>query len=609
MSERKSCRPKGGDPLMRPRKNLISRNAMISLTAMMFLILLLFQVSASSVGFFQGEKNQQITNERRLTKSDETKEEERYLRFQKKTTYLLSERNGDIPAAAMEGVTVLKEPYEIVTSLEQVLEKANSVERLILYRKQLSDGEVEILEQLTEERIDLIFAILPENYKSSPLLLKLLGIEETKEKKINTDGMRVLEDFMLGGRSDYKKLSVHNIPWISLKGSTKTFMCGLFKNYEEDGMKNEELPPLAWRNRCNSAYIFVFNGDFMEDKSNFGMFISALSNMEDLFLYPAINARTLIVDNFPYLTSENNEEMQGLYSMTARRFLEDNILPDLVAITEKTGDVMSALANVSFDKEKEIGNEMSQDTLKSFQNTLLKQSGELGIGFYDKNSVSEKVDSNLDYFKNHTSLKFPFFSGIGLSLQDILKVKQEIKEAGTVIQNWEEMQGETFQFLDEDLISVPVTSTGYAYTNVENLKLKNAISGIGISNHKIDIKEVVYPEKAKDNWRYQSVELGKNLDTYWMPYQAFDTVSLAEEGKRVRQYLIMDYVYNKTNSGDEVQIVIENLHTEVYFLFRTNRELDQVEGGTFQEVEEGIYLLTIQQEQAKLILKDVKNRE
>lgn len=608
MSEKKDFLAEGDEFPMGQKKKMISMNAMISLTAMMFLILILFQVSASSVELFQDEKYRQIVNEKRLTLKDKMKGEKGTFSKQKKISYILLTGNGEIPVAVTEGLIALKDSYEAVTSLDRVVANAQQAERLIIYNKYYSEKDIENLMVLAGKGVDLIFAALPDTFEHT-FLMNLLGIDEVQEKRMDTDGMRVLEDFMLGGRSDYKKLSVKEIPWLQLKGSTKTYMCGLFKDVKETEIKNEELPPLAWRNRFGSAYVFAFNGNFMRENSNVGMFISALANMEDTFFYPAINARVLFVNNFPYLTSENKEEMQKQYSMSARRFLEDYILPDLVAITEKTKDVISAAGNLSFDKEKETGEEINHDTLQSFQNTLLKQSGEIGLSFYDRYDSRKKINSNLDFFCIDSNMKFPFFYGGGLSQTDIYKIKDKIPEAGTVIRNWEEIGKTIFQFLENDLVSVPITSNGYAYSDEENLKLKNAMTGLGVSNHRIDMEDVVYPKNSKDNWRYQSVELGKNLDTYWKPYQIFDAVSLSEEGKRVREYLLMDYRYEISDSGNEAYLQIENFHNKLYFLLRSNKELIEMEGGNWVEAGEGAYLLTIKQKQVNLIFKDVNDRK
>lgn len=608
MSEKKDFLAEGDEFPMDQKKKMISMNAMISLTAMMFLILILFQVSASSVEFFQEEKYRQIVNEKRLTLKDKMKGENSTFSKQKKISYILLTGNGEIPVAVTEGLIALKDSYEAVTSLDRVVANAQQAERLIIYNKYYSEKDIENLMVLAGKGVDLIFAALPDTFEHT-FLMNLLGIDEVQEKRMDTDGMRVLEDFMLGGRSDYKKLPVKEIPWLQLKGSTKTYMCGLFKDVKETEIKNEELPPLAWRNRFGSAYVFAFNGNFMRENSNVGMFISALANMEDTFLYPAINARVLFVNNFPYLTSENKEEMQKQYSMSARRFLEDYILPDLVAITEKTKDVISAAGNLSFDKEKETSEEINHDTLQSFQNTLLKQSGEIGLSFYDRYDSRKKINSNLEFFCIESNMKFPFFYGGGLSQTDIYKIKDKIPEAGTVIRNWEEIGKTIFQFLENDLVSVPVTSNGYAYSDEENLKLKNAMTGLGVSNHRIDMEDVVYPKNSKDNWRYQSVELGKNLDTYWKPYQIFDAVSLSEEGKRVREYLLMDYHYEVSDSGNEAYLQIENFHNKLYFLLRSNKELIEMEGGNWVEAGEGAYLLTIEQKQVNLIFKDVNDRK
>lgn len=607
MSEKRAFLTKGDDWYMHQKKKMITANAMISLTAMMFLVLFLFQVSASSVEFFQGEKYQQIVDEDRLTLKNETKEDNKLLIKNKKKSYLFGMGNEKIPNGVIEGLTALKEPYEIIVSLEQVLENIQQTERIILYQTKYSDTEIQDLEKIASKGIDLIFAVLPEDL-SQITLLEILGIDGIKKYNVKTDGIRVLEDYMLGGRSDYKKLSVHNIPWVQLKGSTKTYMCGLFKDYEKDKIKNEELPPLAWRNHFASSYVFVFNGNYMIEKSNMGMFISALANMKDTFVYPVINARAMFVNNFPFLTSENDKEMQKRYSMSTRRFLEDNILPDLVSITEKTGDVISAGANLSFDRKKETGEENQEDTLKSFQNILLKQNGEMGLSFYDRQDIRGKINSNIEFFQNNSKVKFPFFYGQGLSKEELLEIKTKIPEAGTVINEWDEIEGSTFQFIENDLVSVPVTSSDYAYSDKENLRLKNAMSGLGFSNHKIDIEDVVYPTKNKDNWRYQSVELGKNLDTFWKPYEVFDGLSLAEAGIRVRQYLLMDYFYEVSYSGKEVELQIENFHNEAYFLLRTNKELLHIEGGSWKEAGEGAYLLTIEHEKAKLTFKNVSGR-
>ena len=203
--------------------------------------------------------------------------------------------------------------------------------------------ETELLQNFTEEGINLIFCRLPDVkiLKGNQALRNLLGIEKIRSERTTVKGIQLYEGFLLGGEMIYQAETKEDeknqdmdltFPWFELESGTKVYMKGIPK---DDTLKSEEYPVVIWRKSFGNACVFAVNGNYMEDAAGLGILTGMLGEMSDYVIYPVVNAQNLVIANYPGLAEENNETMEKMYSQSVRGVFRDTVWPSLTAIHAK----------------------------------------------------------------------------------------------------------------------------------------------------------------------------------------------------------------------------------------------------------------------------------
>ena len=72
-------------------------------------------------------------------------------------------------------------------------------------------------------------------------------------------------------------------------------------------------------------------------------------------------------------------------------------------------------------------------------------------------------------------------------------------------------------------------------------------------------------------------------------------------------FLALDFT--DIRKGDSIEITREGTEGTVWFVFRNyGREIKEIEGGSFKELEEGAYLVEAEEKEIKILLKPADER-
>lgn len=482
-----------------------------------------------------------------------------------------------------------------------------------------TDADSKILKDLAKRGVSMIFCHLPEPevLQAESQLRELLGIKKVAAASWQLEGIKLFGGFLLGGEVHYiaetpedaKKQDMDlTVPWYQLASGTKTYMVGVLEEGQMETVKNEQLPALLWRASYEDAKVFAVNGAYLEDVSGVGILSAMMAELHSYELYPVVNAQSLGIINGPDLTSENEKRMKQLYSRSTRMLLRDVVFPGLAATSEVFSFPMTCLMTTKMNGAD--SEQPASGDLEYYLRYLNEQNAEMGISLLSGDGEAlaaraEEISGLLT--KNGITYQYGVLYAEEEKLGETVALlgKKEgipaLKSVNTVIS---ESTGayNLLDYIDNTTTIQGRTNNGARHTYMDDFRLRAMETGLAYSNIFLDMKQVVYPKTEDDYWENLSVEFSSNLNTYWKPFRVFDRIVLSESDKRVRKFLALDYADSR--SGDTVELEVSGFEEEAWFVLRTHGEvIEQIEGASWDKIEQNAYLLTVTEPHVTITLK------
>lgn len=498
--------------------------------------------------------------------------------------------------------------------LAQTYEKADTY--LLLDGAVLDTDTVSAAEDLLDYVSDggiVVFCTLPayQTIQNSETLTYLLGIQRFRAASVKLQEIRLYAGFLLGGEVHYgfdelqapERIDMaQEIPWYDISSRTKSYMVGLVSAAEQEALnlENEDMPAIIWRSSAGTGSVFAVNGDYMDGEAALGILDAMAYETRGYSLYAVVNAQNLCVTGFPDLTSENEAVFTQKYGFNSQQFCRDILWPSLVAAARK-GD-WKLTAFFSTKQSNASAKEADTDALIEYLKYFNEESAEAGIALGRKEDTDihrsleeekEKLDAlNLTYAftggyiraeneKQLSRLLLP--DGSADIFPDIRTVVGELA-----------LEKGIFSRLTDQITRQSITIDGYQYTYKDDFRLKSLQTALGYSNVQADIYRIIWPENDADSWESVSAKLASHIDTYWKPFSAFEKTTITESDRRLRLFLNEKVTSSAspTEHGQTITIQVENFDGEAWLLLRTHgEELQSMEGGTWDRVEEDAYLL------------------
>lgn len=490
--------------------------------------------------------------------------------------------------------------------------------------KVTSEEEVAVLRREAQMGVTVIFATLPQSsvIREYRDLRELLGIRAVIADEIPLAGMHLFSGFLLGGEEIYEVTEPGeeerqdmnpSVPWYTTGAGTKTYMVGTLSDetieqtvdneiraqyvgMDEEAAKNSLLPAILWRNSVDTAKIFCVNGDYLADISAVGILDAMMGETYDYDIYPVINAQNLVIADLPAFVSENEEEMQKRYSQSAQAVYQEIVWPSLTSIASRTGAKMTCMMTPQFtytDEEEPDG-----ENVTYYLKRLKEEHAEAGLSADSREGIplSEKIKQDQTFWQTYA----PSYRFLSLYADGVKSIGEESAlpaEIRTVALG--SGASEAVGYLNENVTLQPSTSSGIRHTFLDDFKVKCMETALGYSNITLDLYSVTYPEGDEDSWEKMSKKIAANLGTYWKAYEAFDATTLTESDVRIRRFLALDYKQQRTDNV--IILSLEHREDAAWFLLRLHgEEVTEVAGGSFEEVEDGVYLILAEEDEVSL---------
>lgn len=497
----------------------------------------------------------------------------------------------------------------------------------------LVDGE--LLEINTEEYAEMlteyvsqggivIFYRLPSysTIRGCDALRNLLGIQHLRAESVKLLEIRIYSGFLLGGETHYSFDEASNpaladmdneIPWYDISSRTKTYMVGFLSEGEKNslGINNEDMPAIIWRSNMEKGSVFAVNGDYIKT-AGIGILDAMLYEAEEYSLYSVVNAQNLFFAGFPDLSNENEKQMTEVYGMTTEQFCRDILWPSFVAAADKGNWKITSF--ISVRQNDNMIAKLKTDGLIDYLKYFNEESAEAGVTLGRMNSLDIRA-SVQDEKTELKKLKLDYlFAGGYVREENKDKLNDLINSNGkmeyfdgirTVVGEYDESE-QILYWLTDAITCQNATTDAYKHSYRDSLRLKSVETSLGYSNVQVDIYRILNPESEKDQWQNLADKMAANIDTYWKPFSVFDKTTVSQSDSRVRNFL--NGSVESSKAGNIMTVKTENFEGDAYILFRTHGEqIHEMTGGSFEEIEDDAYLLTLTEDTAEITLKSKLN--
>ena len=477
------------------------------------------------------------------------------------------------------------------------------------------DSDIDTFSLLTDYGINLVFCTLP-SYSAiseNQRFEQLCGISPHRES-VNASGLMLYSGFLFGGEAWYTKENDPDgkfqnmkltMPWYNTSNATKTYMSAVVESEDGSKIDNEDQPAVIWRKSHDHAYVFCINGDYIKDISGMGILTAIMSESKDLDIYPVVDSQSVIVNNFPMFSFENDDAVEKYYLRNTSSLLENVIWPDISNLAESTGARFTFMAAPQINYSD--NNLVSVREMDYFFRLFSEISSEAGLTTTrdDATSIDEKLTADAGIFSNYLSnYKFTSIIARKDELENVLSSKNSlIDDVNTIVTDSQDYGGtKLFSYVNDNVINVecPVTSDKYTYS--DDFRQRCFQTALAYTNIEFNMTGVCNPDDEKALWNEEIKSKSTALTSYMKNSKMFTKCSISQADKRIREFMAADYSYKQNSSY--VSLDITGAQETARFIVRLRTgEVENVSGAVCTKVEKGVYLITAQSKHVEMTIK------
>lgn len=477
------------------------------------------------------------------------------------------------------------------------------------------DSDIDTFSLLTDYGINLVFCTLP-SYSAiseNQRFEQLCGISPHRES-VNASGLKLYSGFLFGGEAWYTKENDPDgkfqnmkltMPWYNTSNATKTYMSAVVESEDGSKIDNEDQPAVIWRKSHDHAYVFCINGDYIKDISGMGILTAIMSESKDLDIYPVVDSQSVIVNNFPMFSFENDDAVEKYYLRNTSSLLENVIWPDISNLAESTGARFTFMAAPQINYSD--NNLVSVREMDYFFRLFSEISSEAGLTTTrdDATSIDEKLTADAGIFSNYLSnYKFTSIIARKDELENVLSSKNSlIDDVNTIVTDSQDYGGtKLFSYVNDNVINVecPVTSDKYTYS--DDFRQRCFQTALAYTSIEFNMTGVCNPDDEKELWNEEIKSKSTALTSYMKNSKMFTKCSISQADKRIREFMAADYSYKQNSSYVSLDITGAQDMTRFIVRLRTG-EVENVSGAVCTKVEKGVYLITAQSKHVEMTIK------
>ncbi len=494
-------------------------------------------------------------------------------------------------------------------SSETVKEEDLTIEKTVIVATRNLDslGDITPIINFLESGGNVIFSVSLEKDSNFHYIEQKLGIYESGNLYY-AEGADLNSGILIGGNLSINKDDIKTSSLsVRLNEDSNIFV----KAYDDN--------PLFWDIEVGKGKAVVLNNTFLTDKSGIGILTTALSKADEVFLYPIINSRAILLDYYPISLAGNEVYMKMHYGRNTEGFVRDLWWPDMAKMSSKYDFKYTSFFLVGFNQDiyKPFKVDISNSTNLSFiGREILRYGGELALSGYndiplifngkghedpymywsDIGKARESIKFANEIFKTHFQnydlrCYSPPYGTLG---QEGYKILEEHIKDLAVINGVYEGDKDTqiiqdFDINEKGIAYFPTVSNGFAFDGNEYWRLANTATAFGVISHSLDLREVMLAQDEAGNWNNLGENFSNLAENIYNDFGWMNSKTVSQAAEEVKKYKeVHPYVFKYKN---KIEVYNENFIGPISFILRYEDNVRALEGCTITKLEDGFYLI------------------
>ena len=463
---------------------------------------------------------------------------------------------------------------------------------------------------------NLVFLTRPVTDKSFESISSLLGIKKYEKELIDTSGIKVLSEVMIGANGFESKTEAILNRSINLELISD--IKPLLESYTD--------VPLLWERNYGKGHFIVLNGTFLNTKNNRGLLAGIISMGKENLIYPVINVKMIHIDDFPApIPTGRDEKIYEEFSRDIPQFYKEVWWPEMIKISKKFDIKYSSFAIESYNNNTELplakGNSKDIQNLLIYGKELLGIGGEMGLHGYNHQSLALQgfIKQDLGYtpwksendmagsikelvrFMKSVFSQYSFKAYVPPSnilspegRDAVIEGNPDLKIISSVyLPNKEgDAYVQELSIADDGIIEFPRISAGYEKKDATMWSIYNGVNLYGLFAHFIHPDDVLNPERnSGKSWGQLSKEFTSMIGEVNQSYGWLRSFTISSASQELVKYLECKPQIEYKN--DTITIYTENFRPDIYCIMRTKSKIIESDKCDYLKIADDAYLLTL----------------
>lgn len=470
--------------------------------------------------------------------------------------------------------------------------------------------DILVLTDWVKEGGRLLVGVTPVRSEIFDIIGPKLGIVEMGDEFSVVNDFISDEDYMLGAGKTYYVDDAYESSLVVQLDSSATVYAHTSDN-----------TPLVWSYKYGAGKFVVCNFSYVS-KAYRGIYSSAYTLLEDVFVYPVINASTFYLDDFPSPTpAGDGEYIKRDYGMGIAQFYSAVWWPKVLALGDKHNIPYTGLIIETYEDDtgEELPTNKSTADYYYYGNMLLNKGGEVGYHGYNhqplcgpdyvyEDDIGYKVWESYTAMYNSldelTKFSTGVFPGTELSVyvppSDVLSPEGRqligdefpgIKTIASIYFEGPDAYSQEYEVSEDGIVETPRIVSSCIIDDYMKLAAFSELNFHFVTSH------FMHPDDLLDEDRGAAIgwkQLSQNLDDYmtWIDESAPDIRHLTGSGMAGAVQRFVNVIPKTQVEDKKVIITTKGLIDDVYYLIRVPEGgLISADGGKLKKLNGTLYLL------------------
>lgn len=457
-------------------------------------------------------------------------------------------------------------------------------------------------------------------------LSRYLGLDEGGASYAFLKGIKLKNNFMLGDQDFVFHWEEPMATALSVR--LRPDVTHVYATSDDD----YEMP-VIWSADCGKGR-FVVNNHGLGEKVTRGITCSAYSLLEDVCIYPVINASAFYLDDFPSPVPQGDGQyIRKFFNRDISSFYANVWWPDVLALADDYGIRFTGMMIEDYtdNVDPPFSSNTDDERFNYFGAMLLDHGGEIGIhgynhqplcfpGFDFKNEVDYnhwKTEGNavaalqkvIDYAQTMFPEKKPtcyvppsnILSDEGRAL--LKESFPQIKSIASLFLQGSIECTQEFDIGEDGIINVPRVISGTVIDDYMKWAALNTLNMYYVNTHFMHPDDTLDEDRgAALGWDTMLATLRKYIDWLYTSAPNIRNLTGSDAARAVARYDALSF--ERTDHENSIDLRIFGFWDEAQFMVRINRgKPGAVKGGSIEHIHGDHYLLTATSSQVSISLE------